>query len=68
MTMGVNYGYGKIRFPAPVRVGSKVRLGVTLASVTEVPGGLQLALNFVWEVEGGAKPACVAEMLLRYSA
>jgi acyl dehydratase len=68
MTMGVNYGYDKIRFPAPVPVGSKVRLGVTLASVTEVPGGLQLALNFVWEVEGGAKPACVAEMLLRYSA
>ena len=68
MRMGVNYGYDKIRFPAPVRVGAKVRLGVTLASVTEVPGGLQLALNFVWEVEGGAKPACVAEMLLRYSA
>jgi hypothetical protein len=32
-----------------------------------VPGGLQVTLNFVWEVEGGAKPACVAEMLLRYS-
>jgi acyl dehydratase len=68
MKMGVNYGYDKIRFPAPVPVGSKVRLGVTLAGVTEVPGGLQLALTFVWEVEGGAKPACVAEMLLRYSA
>ena len=68
MTMGVNYGYDKIRFPAPVRVGAKVRLGVTLAAVTEVPGGLQLTMNFVWEVEGGAKPACVAEMLLRYSA
>jgi acyl dehydratase len=68
MKMGVNYGYEKIRFPAPVRVGSKLRLGVTLASVTEVPGGLQIALNFVWEVEGGVKPACVAEMLLRYSA
>ena len=68
MTMGVNYGYGKIRFPSPVRVGAKVRLGVTLAAATEVPGGLQLTMNFVWEVEGGAKPACVAEMLLRYSA
>jgi acyl dehydratase len=67
MKMGVNYGYNKIRFPAPVPVGSKVRLGVTLAAVTEVPDGLQITLNFVWEVEGGAKPACVAEMLLRYS-
>jgi acyl dehydratase len=68
MAMGVNYGYNKIRFPAPVRVGSRVRLGVTLASVTELAGGLQITLNFVWEIENGAKPACVAEMLLRYSA
>ena len=68
MRMGVNYGYDKIRYPAPVRVGAKVRLGVTVADVSEVPGGLQVTLNFVWEVEGGAKPACVAEMLLRYSA
>jgi acyl dehydratase len=68
MQMGVNYGYNKIRFPAPVPVGAKVRLGVTLADVSEVPGGLQVTLNFVWEVEGGGKPACAAEMLLRYSA
>jgi acyl dehydratase len=68
MKMGVNYGYNKIRFPSPVRVGSKVRLGVTLASVTEVTGGLQITLDFVWEAESGGKPACVAEMLLRYSA
>lgn len=68
MKMGVNYGYGKIRFPAPALVGSGVRLGVTLAAVSEVPGGLQLTMNFVWEIEGGTKPACVAEMLLRYSA
>jgi acyl dehydratase len=68
MTMGVNYGYNKIRFPAPVPVGAKIRLGVTVADVSEVPGGLQVTLNFVWEVEDGVKPACVAEMLLRYSA
>jgi len=68
MRLGVNYGYNKIRFPAPVPVGSKVRLGVTLADVGEVPGALMLTMNFVWEVEGGDKPACVAEMLLRYSA
>ena len=68
MTMGVNYGYNKIRFPAPVPVGAKIRLGVTLASVAEVPGGLQIGLDFVWEAAGGGKPVCVAEMLLRYSA
>ena len=68
MKMGVNYGYNKIRFPAPVPVGAKIRLGVTVADVSEAPGGLQVTLNFVWEVEGGVKPACVAEMLLRYSA
>jgi len=68
MRLGVNYGYNKIRFPAPVPVGSKVRLGVTLADVGEVPGALMLTMNFVWEVEGGDKPACAAEMLLRYSA
>jgi acyl dehydratase len=68
MKMGVNYGYNKIRFPAPVPVGAKIRLGVTVADVSEVPGGLQVTLNFVWEVEGGVKPACIAEMLLRYSA
>jgi acyl dehydratase len=68
MTMGVNYGYDKIRFPAPVPVGSKVRLGVQLIALTDLPGGVQLTLKFTWEVEGRAKPACVAEMLLRYSA
>jgi acyl dehydratase len=68
MKMGVNYGYNKIRFPAPVPVGSKVRLGVKLADVSEVPGGLQLTMAFTWELEGSAKPVCVAEMLLRYSA
>jgi acyl dehydratase len=68
MKMGVNYGYNKIRFPAPVPVGSRIRIGATLQDVQDVPGGLQVQLDFVWEIEGGAKPACVAEMLLRYSA
>jgi len=67
MTMGVNYGYNKIRFPAPVPVNSKVRLGATLSSVEDVAGGVQVGITFVWEVEGGNKPACVAEMLLRYT-
>jgi acyl dehydratase len=68
MAMGVNYGYDKIRFPAPVPVDSKVRVGATLSSVTEVPGGVQVGLTFVWEVAGSTKPACVAEMLIRYRA
>jgi acyl dehydratase len=66
MKMGVNYGYDRIRFPAPLPVNSKVRLGAELAGVTEVPGGLQLKLRFTWEIAGGSKPACVADMLLRY--
>jgi acyl dehydratase len=68
MTMGVNYGYDKIRFPAPVPVDSKIRVGATLKDVDDIPGGIQVRLIFVWETEGGTKPVCVAEMLLRYSA
>jgi acyl dehydratase len=67
MTMGVNYGYDKIRFPAPVPVNSKVRLGATLSSVQEVTGGVQVGITFVWEIANTPKPACVAEMLLRYA-
>jgi len=67
MAVGVNYGYNKIRFPAPVPVNSKVRLGATLSSVEDVAGGVPEGITFVWEVEGGTKPACVAEMLLRYT-
>jgi acyl dehydratase len=68
MKMGVNYGYDRIRFPAPVPVNSKVRLGAEIAGVDDVPGGLQLKLRFTWEIAGGSKPACVADMLLRYLA
>jgi acyl dehydratase len=68
MKMGVNYGYDRIRFPSPVPVGSQVRLGATLTSVEDLPKGVQVGLEFVWEVEGAPKPACVANMLLRYSA
>ncbi len=63
--MGVNYGAEKIRFPSPVPVGSKLRLGVTPLEVTEVAGGIQTKLEFSFEVEGAAKPSCVAEVLFR---
>jgi len=64
--MGVNYGLNKVRFPAPVPVGAKVRLSATLTSVEEVAGGLQLTLAAVIEREGGEKPVCIAEPVFRY--
>ena len=66
ISMGVNYGAGKVRFPAPVPVGSKLRLGATLKSVDDVAGGAQITMEFVYEVEGAAKPSCVAEVIFRY--
>ncbi len=66
ISMGVNYGTGKVRFPAPVPVGSRLRLGATLQSVDDVAGGAQVQMEFVFEVEGAAKPSCVAEVMFRY--
>ncbi len=64
-TMGVNYGADKIRFPAPVPVGSKLRLGATLVDLTEIAGGIQMKMEFSFEVDGAPKPSCVAEVLFR---
>jgi acyl dehydratase len=64
-TVGVNYGYGKVRFPAPVPVGSKVRMTATMSAADEVPGGLQLTITQAFEREGGEKPVCIAESLVR---
>jgi acyl dehydratase len=64
-SMGVNYGANKIRFPAPVPVGSKLRLGVKLLSVEDIAGGIQMVSEFTFEVEGASKPSCVAEVVLR---
>lgn len=66
ISMGVNYGAGKVRFPSPVPVGSNVRLGATLQSVEDVAGGAQVTMVFVFEVEGAPKPSCVAEVIFRY--
>jgi acyl dehydratase len=63
--MGVNYGLDKVRFPAPVPVGSRIRVRITLVEVSEVPGGLHLKESFVTEIEGEEKPAMVAERLTR---
>lgn len=66
ISMGVNYGCNKVRFPSPVPVGSKVRLGQKLLSVDDVAGGAQVTMEFTFEVEGAPKPSCVAEVVFRY--
>ncbi|MGH9155807.1 MAG: MaoC family dehydratase [Acidimicrobiales bacterium] len=62
----VNYGTDRVRFPAPVPVGSHVRAAVELVGAEEVPGGVQARFKVSIEVEAVAKPACVAEILFRY--
>jgi len=67
--MGINYGLEKVRFPNPVRVGSRIRLAATVAEVTDVaPGCVQLVLDFVVEIDGERKPACVARPVYRHYA
>lgn len=63
--MGINYGANKIRFPSPVMVGSRVRLGVKLLEVIDIAGGVQTVLEFTFECEGAPKPSCVAEVIYR---
>ncbi|HMQ27615.1 MAG TPA: MaoC family dehydratase [Acidimicrobiales bacterium] len=65
-SMGVNYGCEKVRFPSPVPVGSKLRAGAELVGVDDVAGGVQVAMKLTFEVEGAAKPSCVAEVVYRY--
>ncbi len=66
ISMGINYGVNKVRFPAPVPVGSRVRVGAELSSVDEINGGVQAVITITVEVEGSPKPACVVESLTRY--
>lgn len=65
VTMGINYGLNKVRFPTPVQVGARVRGHTDLTDVTEVNGGLQLTWTSTIEIEGAEKPACIAEGLSR---
>jgi acyl dehydratase len=64
----VNYGLNRVRFPAPLPVGSRVRATVRLAALEEIPGGAQIRFELTFEVEGGEKPACVAETLAQVYA
>ena len=63
--MGINYGTNKVRFPAPVPVGSRLRGRFTVAAVDEIEGGIQLTLNGIAEREGQEKPVCAAELVFR---
>jgi acyl dehydratase len=60
----LNYGVNKVRFPNPVRVGSRIRNHVTMGEVTALPAGTQLTLRHTIEIEGQDKPACVAETVV----
>lgn len=66
ITMGINYGLGKVRFPSVVPVGSRVRAGAELVDVSDRPQGKQATVRLTVEIEGGDKPACVAETIVLY--
>ncbi len=64
--MAVNYGLNKVRFPAPVPAGSRVRASARLSSVSDVPGGVQALVEMVVTCDNADKPVCVAEAVYRY--
>jgi acyl dehydratase len=66
VTTKVNYGLDKVRFPAPVTVGSRIRMSAVVADVTDVPGGYQLTADQIIEIDGSTKPAVVARGLYRF--
>lgn len=66
--MAINYGLNRLRYPAPVPVGRRVRLAATMAAIEEIRGGVQCQLDCAVEVEGGSKPALVAEIVFHYYA
>lgn len=66
ISMGVNVGCGKIRFPMPVKVGSRVRGCGELVEAEEVKGGVQAVIRVTVEIEGSDKPACVVDTISRY--
>jgi acyl dehydratase len=68
ISMGINYGANRVRFPAPVPVGSRVRARGTIQAVEDVAGGVQMTTLVTVEVEGNTKPACVVESVSRYLA
>ena len=65
-SLGLNYGFDRVRFVAPVPLGSRVRMRAQLSGVDEVQGGVRAHVQQTFEIEGQAKPACVAESVLMY--
>jgi acyl dehydratase len=68
ITMGINYGADKVRFPAPVPVGSRLRAHAEILDVKEVPGGVQATTRITIERDGGDKPAAIVDTISRYLA
>ncbi|HKY89802.1 MAG TPA: MaoC family dehydratase [Nevskiaceae bacterium] len=66
MKMGVNYGCDKVRFPSPVKVGSRIRGRGELVKAEALEGGVQATIRVTVEIEGAAKPACIADTISRY--
>jgi acyl dehydratase len=64
--LGINYGANKVRFPAPVPVGSRIRVGGEVLEAEDVAGGVQVIVRLTVEVEDGAKPACVVDSVSRW--
>jgi acyl dehydratase len=64
--MGINYGLNRVRFPSPVPVPSKLRVGAVLKNVEDIEGGAQSTFELTFEVEGKEKPSCVAEAIYRW--
>ena len=64
--LGMNYGINRLRFPAPLRIGKRVRLRASVRRVTPVQDGQEVTLDLLFEVENGQKPVCVAETVYRY--
>jgi acyl dehydratase len=64
--LGVNYGLNRVRFVSPVRAESNIRARIVLQSLKDVPNGMEAVFNATVEVEGGEKPCCVAEWVVRY--
>ena len=64
--MGLNYGTGKVRFPAAVKVGARIRGRAQILETSDVPDGVQIIVRLTIEIEGGDRPACVADTISRF--
>jgi acyl dehydratase len=68
MGPAINYGLNKVRFPAPLLVGSRVRMHVSVAEVTDIKNGVEVVYHLTYETQGETKPPCVADLVFRYYA